>query len=58
MNHQINQNSGERNIHPDGECDAGPPAMLYAIIFEAVIEGDEDGRHHNGRKNYMRHKNA
>lgn len=53
MNHEINHDSGERNIHPDGKGNAGQPTMLFAIIFEGVKEGHEDQRDHYDSEQHM-----
>ncbi len=56
MNHEINHDSGEGNIHPDGKGDACQPTMLFAIIFESVKEGHEDQRDHYDSEQHMRNE--
>ncbi len=58
MNHQINHDSGEGNVNPDGECNAGKPAMLFPVVFEGVIEGDENEGNHDDGQQHMGNQDA
>lgn len=57
MNHEINHNSGEGDIHPNGESYPRQTAMLFAVVFESVKESHQDQRDHYDGEQHMGNEN-
>lgn len=56
MNHQINDDPGDRNIHPNRECYAGQFLVLFPVFPEGIIKGHNNHGNHDDREDDVRKK--
>ncbi len=58
VKHEVDDDSGEGDVDPDRPSEAGDGAVLVEVVFECVVEGDEDHGEHDDGENDVRNKNG
>ena len=54
VEHEVNEDAGDGDIKPEGECPAGPGAVFFEAAFDGVRHGhqnegdDDDGQNDVG----------